>query len=130
MRCSPLADLGPKTPSGVVSTQRWIARVVIGPITPSTASLPETALVARVVERDTIVARAGDGAAVGAAAPAFARVSPARAPQVGQAPGPCVARTRCAVAIWADLLARWALDAKLVPPNAFHVEAENCSPPE
>src|SRR6185436_15160950 len=109
-----------------VPTQLWVARVVLGPITPSTASLPRTVtagrlagwIAERVLERDTVMV-----------APRLARLSPARWPQVPQAPGPCAARTRWAVAIWAALLARLARDAKRVPPYALQVELENCSPP-
>src|SRR5665648_302707 len=100
LRCNAFLEIGPKTPSAVVPTHRWIARVVIGPMTPSTASSPvdrllETVMAARVVERDTVVVRATPALA----APPLVRVSPARWLQTGQAPGPCAARTRLAVAI-------------------------------
>jgi len=75
----------------------------------------------RASERDTVTE--------GAAAAPLARVSPARRPQTGQAPGPWAASTRLAMAIWTALLARLALAAERVPPNAAQVEAENCSPP-
>ena len=71
----------------------------------------------RVLERDTVTA--------GASPAPLARVSPARLPQTGQAPGPCTARTRWAMAICSALLARLALAAYRVPPNAVQVEAEN-----
>src|SRR5450759_3856340 len=100
LRCRAFVDIGPKAPSAVVPTQRWIARAVTGPITPSTANLPvarllETAMAVRVLDRDTVMVRAG----IAVAAPPFARETPARWLQTGQAPGPCAARTRCAVAI-------------------------------
>src|SRR5450631_1780999 len=99
LRCNAVLEIGPKAPSAVVPTQRWIARMVIGPMTPSTASLParllETAAEVRVIERDTVVV----GATTALDTPPLARVSPARRLQTGQAPGPCAARTRWAVAI-------------------------------
>src|SRR5450631_1384674 len=100
LRCNAVLEIGPKAPSAVVPTQRWIARMVIGPMTPSTASLPvagllEPATEVRVVERDTVVV----GAITALDTPPLARVSPARRLQTGQAPGPCAARTRWAVAI-------------------------------
>ena len=56
-------------------------------------------------------------------------VSPARRLQVGQAPGPCPASTRRAMAICSALVALWAWLAYLRPPKAFQVRDENCSPP-
>ncbi len=62
-------------------------------------------------------------------APPLDFVSPALRPQVGQAPAPWLASTRRATAICSDLVALWALLAYFLPPNAFQVRAENCSPP-
>ena len=50
-------------------------------------------------------------------------------PQCGQARGPWVASTRRAIAICSALLALCALLAYFLPPCAFQVEEENCSPP-
>jgi hypothetical protein len=76
---------------------------------PSTTSLPEWDVAAgalRVVERDAVLAV--DPALT---APPFERVRPARAPQVGQAPGPCEASTFWAMVICWDFVARLAVEA-------------------
>src|SRR5512132_2637344 len=59
----------------------------------------------------------------------FDLVSPARRPQVGQAPAPWPASTRRAIAICSALVARCAWLAYVLPPYAFQVPAANCTPP-
>ena len=61
--------------------------------------------------------------------PPFELVRPATFEQTGQAFGPWTASTFWAMAICWALVARSARDAYCVPPNSFHVLAENCRPP-
>src|SRR5665647_856625 len=88
LRCRALVDVRPMRPSEATPTQRWIARVVRGPIAPSTASFPGAAMALRVVERETVetaveretattVAADLAGAVASLAPPPLARVSPA-----------------------------------------------------
>src|SRR4029453_10462363 len=60
----------------------------------------------------------------------FDLVSPARRPQVGQAPAPWPASTRRAIAICSALVAWWAWSAYVFPPCPLHVPAPNYKPPQ
>src|SRR5450759_4620779 len=91
LRCRALAVVRPKEPFAATPTQRWIAPVVRGPITPSTASLPVATIAPRVLERETVgtpverettttLVEVLAGALDTVTAPPLPRVSPARRP--------------------------------------------------
>src|SRR4029079_12845248 len=100
LRCRAMTDNGPRMPSGGVPTQCWVARVVSGPITLSTASLTVLTVLtlltvlagARVLDRDA----GRQPEPVEVVAP-LTRFSPARTLQTGHALGPWTTRTRWAV---------------------------------
>ena len=124
LACSALMSAVEREPSWLTPIQRSRARVVAGPNVPSTARAPASV---RSSSREVLSSRPPGWAF--ASAPPLALVSPARLPQVGQAPGPCWARVRWATAICSALVAWWALPANSCPPNARQVEGENWRPP-
>src|SRR6185312_13913904 len=98
VRCNALTSVRDSEPLTEPPTQRSIAAFVFGPRMPSTTSATELRCEddrtgVRVAEREAASVEAAPDV------PPFARVRPARAPQVGQAPGPCEARTRWATVI-------------------------------